>query len=305
MKKLVLIDGHAIFYRAFHAMPLLVNSKNEYTNAIYGFMKMLFEIVRIKKPEYLAIAFDHKSKTNRHLEYAEYKAQRKPPPPELFPQMPKLQELLRVFNIPIFEMEGYEADDVLGTLATQASQKGDIETLIVTGDMDSFQLVNDHIFVFSPQMGMSKATLYDRAQVIAKMGLTPEQVIDYKALRGDVSDNIPGVPGIGDKQACELLTKYQTLENIYDHLSELRPGQQKKLTEGRESALFSKKLATIQRDVPVTLDLEACLLRPIPYQTAKTALDELEFKSIANRLQAFPEFVEPQPEEPSLQGTLF
>jgi DNA polymerase-1 len=284
MKKLLLIDGNAIFHRAFHALPLLTDSNGRYTNAVFGFTKMLFEIIKKEKPDYLTIAFDHRDKTFRHTEFVEYKANRSAPPPELYPQLPTLFELLQVFDIPLFQQSGFEADDIIGTLSAQAENIPDLKTFILTGDKDAFQLVTENVNVITPQKGITLTVTYDPAGVKEKMGLNPDQIVDYKALRGDASDNIPGVKGIGEKQACEMLQKYHNLDNVYAHLSELSAGQQKKLTENKEIAYLSRKMATIIRDMPIKLDLEACTLHSWPIEPARAELEKLGFKSLLNDL---------------------
>jgi len=284
MKKLILIDGNAIFHRAFHALPPLTDAHGRIINAVYGFTKMLFEIIKKEKPEYLAIAFDHKDKTFRHHEFAEYKATRVAPPPDLYPQLPALLELLEIFAIPVFQKSGYEADDIIGTLATQAEKHQHLKTLILTGDKDAFQLISPNVSVIVPQKGISETTTYDPQGVKNKMGLAPEQIIDYKALRGDASDNIPGVKGIGEKQAVELLQQYGSLDNLYRHLDELKPARRQKLQDNRDTAYLSQKMATIIRDMPISLDLEACQLQNWPVEKARAALAELGFKTLLKNL---------------------
>jgi DNA polymerase-1 len=284
MKKLLLIDGNAIFHRAFHSLPLLTDAKGNYTNAIYGFTRMLFEIIKKEKPDYLTIAFDHQDKTFRHQEFTEYKANRSAPPPELYPQLPVLMSLLKVFDIPIFQQSGFEADDIIGTLATQAELQPELQTLILTGDKDAFQLVTSQVSVIVPIKGISETITYDPAGVETRMGLRPDQIIDYKALRGDASDNIPGVKGIGDKQAVEFLQKYQTLDNLYLHLDELKPGQRTKLQENKETAYLSQKMATIIRDMSIKLDLKACELHTWPVDQARAALTELGMTTLTKHL---------------------
>lgn len=303
MKKLLLIDGNAIFHRAFHALPLLSNEKGEFTNAIYGFTKMLFEIIKREKPDYLSIAFDHKDKTFRHTEFAEYKANRSEPPPELYPQMPPLLNLLKIFQVQIYQMSGYEADDIIGTLATQAEQHPELLVRILTGDKDAFQLVDDRINIIVPLKGITEVATYDPAGVQSKMGVRPDQIIDYKALRGDASDNIPGVKGIGEKQAVELLQKYENLDNIYAHLDELPTGQRNKLSENRETAYLSQRMATIIRDMPIQLNLEASRLHHWPIEPARIALDQLGFKTLQknmNELELWLESRKQAEKQPSL-----
>jgi DNA polymerase I len=293
MKKLILIDGNAILHRAYHSLPPFKTSKGEVTNAIYGFLRMLIDIYRKEKPEYLGIAWDRAAPTFRHEEFKEYKAQRPPPPDDLYPQLPRLKKVLETFNIPMMEMDGYEADDLLGTASHKAEQEKDIYTLIVTGDQDSFQLVDEVINVMSPQKGISEVIIYDAKKVEEKFGVRPDQIIDYKALSGDSSDNIPGVPGIGPKQATELLKKYGALDNIYAHLEYLTEGQKKKLEEGKESAYLSQKIATIDLNAPIEFDLEKLRTHRINYDKAKQLFAELEFKSLGKKLDELKEFLEP------------
>ncbi len=303
MKKLLLIDGNAIFHRAFHALPLLTDAQGRVTNAVYGFTRMLFEIIKKEKPDYLAIAFDHKDKTFRHHEFTEYKATRAAPPPELYPQLPLLMELLEIFDIPVFQKSGFEADDIIGTLATQGEQQPELNTLILTGDKDAFQLVSPHVSVIVPIKGMSETATFDPSAVQNKMGLKPEQIVDYKALRGDASDNIPGVKGIGEKQAVEMLQKYDNLDNLYRHLDELKPAQRQKLQEKKETAYLSRKMATIIRDMPIHLDLEACRLHTLPLEKAREALTTLGFKTLLknlNELSLLFEARQHQERQPSL-----
>ncbi len=305
MPKLILIDGNAIFYRAFHALPLFKTSKGEYTNAIYGFLKMTFQVLKQERPDYIAVAFDSAEKTHRHLEYDGYKAQRKAPPAELYPQLPRLKQGLDIMNIATFELPGYEADDLIGTLATQA-EKMDFQSLIITGDKDAFQLVTDKIHVRVPISGLSKVIDYSPALVKEKLGITPAQIVDYKALKGDPSDNIKGINGIGDVQAVSLLQKYEHLENIYAHIDELTPSQRQKFEEGREDALFSKKLATIVREVPIDINFEKCRFRKMSYAKVKSYLEDIEFRGFLNKLMEFKDLVEiDNGFENSIQQSLF
>lgn len=293
MKKFILIDGNAIFHRAYHSLPPFKTSKGEAVNAIYGFMRMLIDLYLKEKPDYLGIAWDKAKKTFRHEEFEAYKAHRKEAPDDLFPQLPRLKEILDAFNVPQLELDGFEADDIIGTIARKAEKEPDTNVVIVTGDKDTFQLVDDKIKVLTPVTGITKVAIYDPAKVKEKMGVRPDQVIDFKSLMGDPSDNIPGIPGIGEKQAIDLLTKYETLENIYEHLFELSPVQQKKFSDGRESALLSKRLATIVTDVPVAYDLEKYYTHDISYDKAKTLFEELEFKSLTAKLKDLEELLQP------------
>jgi DNA polymerase I len=301
MKKLILIDGNAIFHRAYHSLPPFATAAGEVTNAIYGFLRMLIDLYKKEKPQYLGIAWDRKAPTYRHEEFKEYKATRVAPPEDLYPQLPRLKQVLETFNIPMVEMDGYEADDLLGTLAHKAENEKDLQTIVVTGDKDAFQLVTDNVLVMTPIKGISEVVMYNPAKVKEKIGVTPSQIIDYKALCGDTSDNIPGVPGIGPKQAVELLTQYGTLQNIYDHLDELKEGKQKKLTEGRESAFMSQHIATIQTDAPVEFSLEKFRTHMIDYPRAHAIFAQLEFKSLDRKLdELMPLLEQPKHEQQSL-----
>jgi len=304
MKKLLLIDGNAIFHRAFHALPLFKTPKGEYTNAIYGFLKMFIEMIRREKPTYVAVAWDRAAPTFRHQEYKEYKATRSAPPEELYPQLPRLKEALRMFNISMFEMDGYEADDIIGTIANKAESDPEIHTLILTGDRDTLQLVTKKTHVIAPVKGVSEVIEYTPAMVKEKTGLWPEQIVDYKALKGDPSDNIKGVGGIGDKTAVELLQKYEHLENIFQHLDELPAGQKKKLSEGEADAELSKRLVTILKDVPIDIRLDECCVVKASYEKAKKLFEELEFKTLLKQIDgdALKDLVEPQEKQ---QQTMF
>src|SRR5438552_12549180 len=257
-KKLVLIDGHAIIHRAFHAVPeTLTNSKGEHVNATFGFTSMLMKALLEEKPDYIGMTFDRPTPTFRHKEYALYKAHRPTLPDNMRPQFARIREVVEAFGIPIYEKDGFEADDVLGTLSVQATQLG-VETIIYTGDMDTLQLVNEHVVVKVAKRGITEITEYDEEGVKNRYGFEPEKLPDFKGLVGDKSDNIPGVPGIGEKTASKLLADYGNLEGILAHLDELKPREQKLIRDKAEQAKESKFLATIVRDVPVQLELDAC-----------------------------------------------
>ncbi len=285
--KLVLIDGHALAYRAYFALPpTLSTSKGELTNAVFGFTSMLLNVLRDEKPDYIAVTFDV-GKTFRHEEYKEYKAHRAKMPDELRTQMARIQEIVRALSIPIIEVEGYEADDVLGTLAQKAENEG-VEILIVTGDTDTFQLIDEHTQVLTSRRAFSDTVVYDQEGIEERYGLQPHQLIDYKALVGDTSDNIPGVRGIGKKTATQLLQRYGSVEEIYTHLDEVKSSRfRKALEQGRESAFLSKFLATIVTDVPAELDLEACRTAAAMEFDRDKVMElfrELEFRALVNRL---------------------
>lgn len=291
MQKLFLIDGNAIIHRAFHAIPHFTTSKGELINAVYGFSSMLLNIMNAQKPDYIAVSFDLAAKTFRHEEYKDYKATRTKAPDELYAQIPRIKEVVKTFNIPIYEIEGFEADDVLGTLAEQAEKtqtpNAPLNTYIVTGDMDTLQLVTDKTFVFAPQNGFKEAITYDTNKVLAKHGLTPSQIVDYKSLKGDSSDNIPGVPGIGEKTSVQLLQKYKTLDGVYEHLEEITGAVHNKLKDNREQAYLSQYLARIVINVPIDLDLDDCRTHKFDHEKLTTLFTELEFKSLLAKLGQF------------------
>jgi DNA polymerase I len=285
-KKLVLIDGNAMIHRAFHAVPgHLTNSKGEPVNATFGFTSMLMKALLEEKPDYIAMTFDRPTPTFRHQEFAPYKAQRPPLPDTMRPQFGRIRELVQAFNIPIYEKDGFEADDVLGTLSVQAAQKG-VQTIIYTGDMDTLQLVNDHVIVKVAKRGISEITEYTPEAVRARYGFDPDKIPDFKGLSGDTSDNIPGVPGIGEKTASKLINDYGNLEGILDHVAELKPKEQKLIGEHRQQAEQSKHLATIVLDVPVHLDLEACRIEQLHPNGALAIFRDLEFRSLVGKAQA-------------------
>ncbi|MDB5185642.1 MAG: hypothetical protein JWL85_165 [Candidatus Saccharibacteria bacterium] len=284
-KKLVIIDGKSVFYRGYYAMPNLATRDGIPTGGVYGFAVMALEVIKRLKPDYVAVAWD-KPKTNirKRLElYPEYKAGRKPPPPDFYTQIPILHELLQAFGWPLYELDDYEADDIMGTLAVQATAQ-DIETLLVTSDMDMLQLVDPHVHVFALKKGLSNIELYSPKSFEAKYGIEVKQFLDLKALKGDSSDNIPGVPGIGEKGAIELLKAHQTLDGIYDNLPLLKESMRKKLEAGRDLAYLSKKLAAIWTDAPIKLDLaEVDGTKCNPVQV-RDKLQQLEFRTLVRQL---------------------
>ncbi len=290
--KLVLIDGNALIHRAFHALPPLTTSKGEIVNAIFGFTSILLRALKDLKPEYIAVAFDTKKKTFRDKLYKEYKATRAKAPQELYDQIPRVHEVVKTFNIPAFGVDGYEADDVIGTVSKIAEKKG-VETVIVTGDKDTLQLVDKDTKVYTPKKGMSDSILYDPKMVKNKFDITPDQLIDYKGLAGDSSDNIPGVPGVGDKTATSLLRDFKNIENLYKELHSKNPSAKiqklpdclkKKLLDNEDQAKLSKKLATIVCDVPLKFELKKCIVRDYDRAKVVKLFQELGFKSLLARL---------------------
>lgn len=286
-KKLAVIDGKSVFYRGYYAMPNLSTKDGTPTGGVFGFATMALEVIRRLKPDYVAVAWD-KPKTNirRRLElYPEYKAGRKPAPPDFKVQIPVLLELLQAFGWPLYEFDDYEADDIMGTLAVQA-KKLDIETLLVTSDLDMLQLVNHHTHVYALKKGLSNIELYSPKSFEAKYGIRVDQFIDLKALKGDSSDNIPGVPGIGEKGAIQLLQQYGTLDEIYDNLPLIKDSMARKLQAGKELAYLSRELGAIWLDAPVDLKQELQHMdgtRCDP-KVLQDLLQKLEFRSLARQL---------------------
>lgn len=284
-KKLLIIDGHAMIHRAYHALPeTMATRKGEVTNATYGFTSLLIKVLNELKPDYISVAFDRQAPTFRHLQFAPYKIHRPTLPENMRPQFGRIREVVEAFGIPIYEMDGFEADDVLGTLSCQATQQG-VNTVILTGDMDTLQLVNDHVKVITARKGISDVTEYSIADVQQRFGVTPEHVADYKGLVGDTSDNIPGVKGVGEKTAKKLLAEYDgDIENIFAHIDDLAPKEQRLLRGKEAEARQSKYLATIVCDVPVQLDLEACKVGQIDQEKIVPLFRELEFKDLISKL---------------------
>ncbi len=284
---LVLFDGNALVHRAYHALPTLTVSKTgEVVNAVYGFASMLLKAINELKPSHCAIAFDKKAPTFRHLLYEQYKAHRPPTPQELIGQLERVRQLAQAFNIPIFELDDYEADDLLGTLSHQASAQG-VDTIIVTGDADAMQLVSPRVRVLypKPRRHFSDTMLYDEAAVSQKYGVGPEHIADLKALVGDPSDNIPGVPGIGEKTAVKLIQQFGSLDQIYKHIGEITPERIRELLRQHEAiARRSKELATIVTQTPATLKLDDCQVSNYNRQQVVELFRELEFASLLTKL---------------------
>jgi len=300
-KRLIIIDSNSIIHRAFHALPLLTTKNGELVNAVYGFLLVFFKAIREFQPDYIAACFDFPGPTFRHKKYKEYKAKRPPTPKELYQQIPKLKEILKDFNVPIFEKEGFEADDIIGTLAAFSTKKviaSPIETIILSGDTDILQLVNPQTKVYVLKKGVKDIVLYDENLVKEKFqGLTPEQILDFKALRGDPSDNIPGVPGIGEKTATQLIKQFGSLENLYEKIQNPTSHQdlvggkiqipnklKTKLLEYKEQAFLSQSLAQIKMDVPIDSNLEKCSFWEYNREKVINILRNLEFYSLIEKL---------------------
>ena len=273
-----------MIHRAFHAVPEdLTTSKGEVVNATFGFTSILIKELAEIKPDYVAVTFDRPSPTFRHIEYAPYKAHRPALPDIMRPQFARIREIVEAFGIPIYEKDGYEADDVIGTLSVQATQQG-VDTVILTGDMDTLQLVNEHVRVKIAKRGISDISDYGIAEVTERYGLPPEKLPDFKGLVGDTSDNIPGVPGIGPKTATKLLSEYGDVEGVLAHIDDLSPKEQRLLREQSAQALQSKHLATIVLDAPVQLDLQACRAGQVRREQAVALFRELEFRTLVDKI---------------------
>ena len=302
-KYLLIIDGNALVHRSYHALPPLTTKKGELINAIYGFLLVFFKTVKELQPDFIAATFDLPFPTFRHQKFKAYKATRPKTPDELCRQFPKLKEILRAFNIPIFEKKGFEADDLIGAIAKLARQKQafpKVETIILTGDLDTLQLINSQTKVSTFKKGIKESILYDEEKVKERyQGLTPKQLPDFKALKGDPSDNIPGVPGVGEKTAIKLIKEFGSLENLYQYIEQIkipRKSTSKKeeicvnprllavLKDYKEQAFFSKMLTTIQRDVPIEFNLKNCHWQDYNRQKVGQVLKKLEFHSLLSRL---------------------
>ncbi len=287
-EKLIIIDGHALLHRAWHALPPLRTKDGVMVNAVYGFTSILLKIIKEFEPEYIACTFDLKGPTFRHEEFVDYKAQREAPPEEFIDQIELVYDVLNVFNIPIYSAKGYEADDVIGTLVHKMNKtKPNLKCIIVTGDMDALQLVNKNNSVFTIRRGIADTITYDEAAVYERYGFGPRQVIDYKALRGDPSDNIPGVTGIGDKGATDLIKEFGDLNGIYralDKTDKISDRNKKLLTEQKDQAYQSYRLATIVTNVKIDLSLKDMKNTGFDPEEVYKVFQRFEFKSLLNKI---------------------
>ena len=280
--KLVLIDAFAILHRAFHAIPPLTNKKGEPTNAVYGFVSMILKVVQDLQPNSLAVCFDVKAPTFRHKEFKDYQSQRPPMADELSSQIEKVKSFLKAANIPIYLKAGYEADDLLGTIA----KKSDADSVIIaTGDKDMLQLVDEKIKIYMPIVGLSSAKLFGQVEAKERMGVFPSQIPDLKSLMGDPSDNYPGVAGIGPKTAIKLLEKYFSLDKIYAHLQEIEPNVREKLEGGKKDVLLFHRLATIVKDVSIKIDFAEMKKWNIDSPDVLKLFAEFGFKTLTKRVK--------------------
>ncbi len=289
-EKIVLIDGHSILNRAFYGLPDLTNSEGLHTNAVYGFLNILFRVLEDEQPDYLAVAFDVHAPTFRHQMFEAYKGTRKPMPVELREQVPLLKEVLRAMDVELLEQAGYEADDILGTVAGRCERQG-MEVTIVSGDRDILQVATDKVMIRMPKTVRGKTTIenYHAADVLERYQVEPRQIIELKALMGDSSDNIPGIPGVGEKTATKLIVEYGTIENAYGHVEEIKPNKAKEsLKNHYDMAVMSKKLATIDTQAPVSCDLDHAKLGNLYTEAAYELFRRLDFKNLLSRFESQP-----------------
>lgn len=289
MKKLILIDGNAILHRAFHALPPLTNKDGIIVNAVYGFFSMFLKILEDQKPDFIVVCFDRKAPTFRKELYVGYQAHRPKMSEDLGPQIKLTQEILESSRIETFGVDGYEADDLIGTISVQAVSgklDGKIKVFIVSGDRDLLQLVNHHVKMIAPVTGLTSMIIFDENTVLQKYGIKPSQMVDYKALVGDSSDNYPGVAGVGPKAASSLLEEYKTLGSIYENLERIKAKNSNlalKLAEGAEAAGLAQKLAGVVLDVPITLNIEKAGIKHFDKEGLIKEFEKFGFKSLLKR----------------------
>ncbi|MFH1611921.1 MAG: 5'-3' exonuclease H3TH domain-containing protein [bacterium] len=294
MKKLIIIDGNALVHRAFHALPPLKTKKGELVNAVYGFASILFRVIKDLNPDYIVATFDLAGPTFRDIEYKEYKAKRVKGPQELYDQFPLVKKVISVLEIPIYEKKGFEADDLIGTIvATMRAKKPNVRNIIVTGDLDVLQLVDKNTEVYTLKRGIKDTMVYDEGAIMERYGLKPNQVTSFKGLKGDPSDNILGVPGVGEKTAINLIKEFGSLNKLYDKLeeSDLNPKLKARLLEYKEQAFFSQKLATIKCDVTIGFKLSDCRwaksdkVQERVKENIIKLLQKMNFKTLVTRLE--------------------
>jgi len=300
-KRLIILDSNALLHRAFHALPPLTNKSGQDTGAIYGYLLTMFKAIKDLDANYVVACFDTKVQTFRHKKFKGYKAQRPTTPSGIISQIPVMKEVLNIFKIPVFAMEGFEADDLIATLCQIApKQEKDLEIYIVSGDLDNLQLVNKFIKVYTLGKGIKDTVIYDEEKVRERFGVSPSQMNDFKALTGDVSDNIPGVPGIGKTIAADLIQRFGSIKNLYDEISTdtavLKPKVKEALKQNKESAFMSRELVEMKKDCDMSGDfsaqggpasgwkIEDCKFGDYNKNEAIKKLQELEFNTLINRL---------------------
>lgn len=285
MEKLILVDGSGLIYRGFYAIPPFLKSPTGVqTNAVFGFTNILLSLISREKPDYMAVAFDKKGPTFRHKAFEAYKATRIKAPQELYDQIPLVKEVISDFQIPSFEIDGFEADDILATIVKKLAAQKNLKIFVVTGDFDIFQIVSDNTAILCPAKGFKEAEIFDAKGIKEKYGIHPNQIPDFKGLAGDHSDNIPGVHGIGEKGACHLLQKFETLEGVYKNLDQIPEGQRAKLAAGQHDAFMSKSLATLEYNVPFDFNLDSCRVKHFDAAEVRKTFAELGFKSLQKRI---------------------
>jgi len=290
-KRLIVIDANSIIHRAFHALPPLTTKKGKPVGAVYGFLLVFLKTIREFKPDFVIACFDFPAPTFRHQAFKAYKAKRPPAPKELYRQIPIVKEILKSFNVSVFEKEGFEADDLIGTVASKFIRKQvfpKAETIVLSGDLDTLQLINNNTRVYLLRRGVRNTVLYGESLVKEKYsGLSPGQLIDFRALKGDPSDNIPGVTGIGEKTTIDLLKKFGTLENLYAQVpktTKIKTKVKELLVKQKEQAFLSKKLAQIDKNVPITLSLKKCQWGKYEKEKVLEIFERLEFHTLAKKL---------------------
>lgn len=288
-KRLLIVDSNALLHRAFHALPPLTTKKGEQTGAIYGFLLILFKAIKDLNPGYVVACFDTPAPTFRHQRFKEYKATRPKTPEEIKTQLPKIKEVLKVFEIPVFEKEGFEADDLIATISTRAEKENSqLETYILSGDLDSLQLVDENTKVYTLGKGIKETVVYDEERVLSRFNIKPEQMVDFKALVGDPSDNITGVLGVGKKTAADLLNQFGNLYNLYQDIEEkkvdIKPRIKEILLKNKEQAFFARSLVETKKDVDIDFNIKDCQFGNFNHRKVEDILSEFEFHSLISRL---------------------
>ncbi len=284
-KRLIIIDSNSVIHRAFHALPPLTNKKGEIVNAVYGFLLVFLKAVKDFHPEFIAACFDFPAPTFRHKKFKKYKAKRIPAPKELYSQIPKVKKILKSLGVPVFEAKGFEGDDIIGTISRSFSEKQLLlqpENIILSGDLDVLQLVNKNTKVYFLRKGVKNTVLYDEQAVEEKYGFSPDKIVDFKALRGDPSDNIPGASGIGEKGALALIKKFGNIDNLYNKIKMVDQKTKEKLLESKDQVLLSRELARINTKAPVSFNFKKCRWKSNKKEAIR-ALEEFGFQSLVKR----------------------
>ena len=285
-KRLIIIDSSSLLYRAFHALPPLTNQKGQPTGAVYGFLLILFKAIKDLQANYIVACFDTKKPTFRHEKFEEYKAHRAPAPEGIILQYPVIKEVLKAFNIPLFEKEGFEADDLIATIAKRVEDNAKV--FIVSGDLDNLQLVDENIKVYTPGKSIKETVLYDKEKVVERFGVTPLEMNDFKALTGDNSDNVPGVPGIGKTTAADLIQRFGSIKNLYSELATdtavLKPKIKEALKANKEKAFMSLELVTTKQDMDVDFNLEQCKFGDFDREKLQAIFNELNFTTMMDKV---------------------